>query len=696
MLIRGEAVSSWSDAVAAFVRGDHRSCLDGLLPLLASQGLQPDRCVLAAHAHAALGEAEAGLDLLARCLDEVPRSAPVWLAAAGLWMGLGRWGVASRCVERAAELAPGAAELPGLRARMGQDTAGDSLPETWQHLLSVVPPRPTLGACLIVRNEADGLADCLQSLQGCDAIVVVDTGSTDDTMTVASRWGAQVHQIAWPDDFAAARNLALGYMQTDWILVIDADEQVAGGIEAVRASIDAHGSRRTVLCPMIENRAHVPQAGTYFRAERCFARQPDIRYKGRIHERLTSADGQPLIDWAVSEWHVRHDGYRLEPWARQAKIERNQALLRRWLAEAPADPDAHYYSGLELIAAGDFRGAAAELQQAFEGYRDDASRALALLHQLQLLEMTGRPTDIITLGEAYQGLCRAFPDYWLTLGAAYASLGKSDEAKRQFEHILSLPAAEPVAFETAGARTWKPRLYLAQIAASASDGAAVLGYVEPLMAEHGDHPRIACLYFYGLVATGRTDEAEAFVVSRLAVPDVPEEFVEGVLRVLESFGEKAVPYMDRVASLPGAYRVIANRLTANEDWPGLLTYSRRWTAELGAPAWLHQGFAYWELGQVGEAEVCFGQAVSRDPELVLAWHNLGVLASRRQDWQTARLAFEGALSAGPTSFPTLVELLDVLARQGDADAAKPLFDMARNLMPEHPEVQRLAAALGMG
>jgi tetratricopeptide (TPR) repeat protein len=663
---------------------------------LATQGLQPDRCILAAHAHAALGEAEAGLELLARSLDEWSRSAPVWLAAAELWMGLGRGAVAARCVDRAAELAPESPKLPDLRRRLSQVTPlATALPERWQALLAFVPPRPTLGACLIVRNEAERLPDCLQSLQGCDAIVVVDTGSTDDTLTVAARWGAEVHQIAWPDDFAAARNAALGYLETDWVLVIDADERLMGGVEAVRASIDAHGSDRTLLCPLVDNRSDDLARGTLFRVGRCFARRSGHRYKGRIHECLVANDGQPLIPWAVEEWRLLHDGYSLEPWARQAKIERNLALLRRWLADAPGDADAHYYFGLELLAIGDMRGATAELQQAFESYTDDASRGLALLHQLLLLELVGRPTDIVTLGEAYQGLLRSFPDYWLAMGVAYAGLEQPAQAQRCFEAVLGLPAAEPVTFETSGARTWKPRLYLAQLAAAASDGAAVLSLVQPLMAEHGEHPRIAALYFYGLVATDQDDEAERFVVARLAAYPVAEEFVEAVLRVLESLGESGIPHMERAAGMPGAYAVIAKRLIANRDWQGLLVYSQRWSAQIGALAWLHQGFAYWELGQGGEAEVAFGQAVSLDPELVLAWHNLGVLASRRQDWQTARVAFEGALGAGPSSFPTLVELLEVLARQGDTDAAKPLFEMARGMMPEHPEILRLAGTLGL-
>ena len=67
-----------------------------------------------------------------------------------------------------------------------------------------------------------------------DRMVVVDTGSVDDTVAIAKGCGAEVHRLDWPDDFAAARNHALGLADADWHLVIDADEWIVCGGEALR------------------------------------------------------------------------------------------------------------------------------------------------------------------------------------------------------------------------------------------------------------------------------------------------------------------------------------------------------------------------------------------------------------------------------------------------------------------------------
>jgi glycosyltransferase involved in cell wall biosynthesis len=84
-----------------------------------------------------------------------------------------------------------------------------------------------LSVCMIVRNESHHLPKALASVKGFAAeIVVVDTGSTDDTVSIASAMGAKVLHFEWTDDFAAARNVALEAATKPWILSLDADQRL--------------------------------------------------------------------------------------------------------------------------------------------------------------------------------------------------------------------------------------------------------------------------------------------------------------------------------------------------------------------------------------------------------------------------------------------------------------------------------------
>src|SRR4051812_24450754 len=98
---------------------------------------------------------------------------------------------------------------------------------------------PRLSAIVIVKNEARNIAACLDALAFCDERVVVDSGSTDDTIALATSRGARVVVHEWKG-YGPQKNIALSLAQGDWVLSIDADERVspelAREIQAIAAS----------------------------------------------------------------------------------------------------------------------------------------------------------------------------------------------------------------------------------------------------------------------------------------------------------------------------------------------------------------------------------------------------------------------------------------------------------------------------
>ena len=91
---------------------------------------------------------------------------------------------------------------------------------------------------MIVRNEAECIEACLESVKGADEIVIVDTGSEDDTVEICRRYTDRVYtDYEWNDDFSEARNVSLSRMTADWILIIDADEQLVDSIDKLKTMI---------------------------------------------------------------------------------------------------------------------------------------------------------------------------------------------------------------------------------------------------------------------------------------------------------------------------------------------------------------------------------------------------------------------------------------------------------------------------
>lgn len=194
-----------------------------------------------------------------------------------------------------------------------------------------------LSATLIVRNEAAHLQRCLASIQPItDELIVVDTGSTDDSRQVAAAFGARVFEFPWRDDFSAARNYALDQATYDWILYIDADECAAG---TDRAELRAALSDPALVAATV--RFRYKTGFSRYEEYRLFRNDPRIRFRNVIHETvmgdvhaLERTEGRRIGRTALTLDHFGYDGDLT------AKHRRNVPLLRARLA---ADPR-HVYS----------------------------------------------------------------------------------------------------------------------------------------------------------------------------------------------------------------------------------------------------------------------------------------------------------------------------------------------------------------
>jgi tetratricopeptide (TPR) repeat protein len=208
----------------------------------------------------------------------------------------------------------------------------------------------SLSAAIIVKDEADRLDACLTSLHGLvDEIVVVDTGSTDDSVAVAQQHGAVVATEEWRGDFAAARNRCLDLVTGEWVLYVDADEQVEGDLADARALLDAADE-----CVAFRVR-FVPRVGwTPFLEYRLWRNRPDIRFEGHIHESVVPAiravgSAEHLAVEPFDRFTIHHYGYEGD---RPDKRARDEPLLVAELARHPDRPFVYDHLARVYEAAG--------------------------------------------------------------------------------------------------------------------------------------------------------------------------------------------------------------------------------------------------------------------------------------------------------------------------------------------------------
>ncbi|MBS4022802.1 MAG: glycosyltransferase family 2 protein [Dethiobacter sp.] len=173
--------------------------------------------------------------------------------------------------------------------------------------------KPRLSLCMIVKDEAENLPRCLESARDTvDEIIVVDTGSTDNTPEIALRYGARVFHYTWQGDFAAARNYSLDQATGEWILCLDADEELRKG-DGVKLRSLLNISGVEGYCFPVVNFYGRHQGFDYMTDLVCrlFRNRRSYRFQRAIHEQvvdlIAAFAGEASLKTA--DVQIRHYGY---------------------------------------------------------------------------------------------------------------------------------------------------------------------------------------------------------------------------------------------------------------------------------------------------------------------------------------------------------------------------------------------------
>ena len=263
---------------------------------------------------------------------------------------------------------------------------------------------------MIARDEARCIERCLSSARAwVDEMWVLDTGSGDATAQIAERCGAHVAHFGWVDDFSAARNAALALTDAEWCLVLDADEWIVRGGEALaalRTRAPAFVGQISVASSFDTPHGAAGEAPSWL--PRVLPR--GVRYEGHVHE-------QPQSDLPRQRLHllVGHDGYLGAQMAH--KQGRNRTLLQRALAVRPEDAYLRYQLGKDFEVRAEFDAAALHYLQALAQVDARATwRHDLVLRTLFTLKKQARFEHAVSLAEEEMPRWSESPDFWFTLG----------------------------------------------------------------------------------------------------------------------------------------------------------------------------------------------------------------------------------------------------------------------------------------
>lgn len=290
----------------------------------------------------------------------------------------------------------------------------------------------TVGLALIVRDEEETLPQLLDSIEGAfDQVVLVDTGSTDETVRVFRGWAKGIEGMAegeedrnpsfewdvfafeWVDDFAAARAFADSKLLTDWTCWADADDVISGAQNLRGLAASAPAEIESFIFGYDYARDVHGNCACYLVRER-LVRRGAGEWIGRVHESQLVTGGQQMVGPEVAEWVHMH------PPDPTDSNERNIRILEAWVEEAPEDPRVVGYLGTEYMIRAEHEQAVGYFER-YLALKTGWDEERAQIHRKlgSALIQLGRPDEAIDTAMEAMRLIPSWPDSYLTLAEAY-------------------------------------------------------------------------------------------------------------------------------------------------------------------------------------------------------------------------------------------------------------------------------------
>ncbi len=499
-----------------------------------------------------------------------------------------------------------------------------------------------LSVCMIVRDSSRTLRECLESiLPWADELVVVDTGSLDDTPQIVEQYGARLFRFPWVDDFAAARNESLRHARGKWLFWMDSDDTIPADCGRRLRQLARADHPESLLGFVMQVHCPGGQAArdqvTIVDHVKLIRNSPNIRFEGRIHEQVLSSIRSAGGDVAWTDIYVLHSGADQSPAGRKKKFDRDLRLLQLDLQDRPDHPFVLFNLGMTFNDMQSHAAAVHWLRRSLAFSLPDEShvrKAYALL--IQSLIALGWIPDAQLVSKQALSLFPDDPELWFRRGLLDQQTSRLNEALQAYNQAI-----------------WGE----SQIRFSSRDP-GIQGY----KARHN----MALVYS----SLGRNDLAE--LQWRRVVHEQPHnrEGWRGLRQVLVA--------QRRIAAMSAECSALKSMPMLMEEWACWqgevhLARNEREAAECVLAPFIDREGDFdmdvanlqcricFDAGHYSQAVKILEQIVAADPEDAAAHHNLGQARLNSGDLERARQSLQRSLELRP-AWPATLKSLEEMER----------------------------------
>lgn len=490
---------------------------------------------------------------------------------------------------------------------------------------------PTLSLCMILKNEEKLLPRCLESVKNyVDEIIIVDTGSTDRTVEIAQSYNAKIYHHEWENSFSKARNYSLKYATCDWIIWLDADEEVE--------KEDAHKLREiirdknvNVICLPLYGMKLGGEIISVFNSDKIFRNHLGFQFEGTIHNYLKYS-GKPKRE----NIRLYHYGYNLDDGTMKKKFIRTSTLLKEQIKNGPEDPIPHNYLAISYLTEKMYDKCIKEALEAIRLFELKGIKIQAKLLSFYTASIAFSHKDDLENAEKYA--LRAidqYPDYL----DAYNTLSGIYFQRKEYSKCLGAS-----------------KKYLKLLKSIESDPSSVLAipYIT-LKDAWQSHSRMAIIYFE------RNDGPEGLKALNEAI-DNNGNACEVYLKIGKYFMEQNNHIL--------AKKFLNDGLKICPDNKDIL---------------YHLAEIFEDSGEIDKALTSIKNILEYYPDELAAQYQLGLLHSKNNHFEEAIISFNSVLEKDPNHVGAFFSLAIAYERVGNTSQAKQAYHDILRVVPENPE-----------
>jgi Glycosyltransferases involved in cell wall biogenesis len=295
---------------------------------------------------------------------------------------------------------------------------------------------------MIVKDEEEYLANCLASIKDIvSEIIVVDTGSSDNTVSIAKSYNAKVYYHKWNNSFSEARNESLKYATKDWILIMDADEELSSESKiSLKKLLDTSLDKNAIY--MFQTLSYYgdsieSNSLTINLNPRLFKNNESTHYEGEIHNQLIYLEDKYCV--MCEDIKLNHYGYLNKSVNEKNKRTRNIELLNSQIEKDPDNYFAHFNLGTEYAALNDTEKALMHLYKSYEKFDANNGYSYLLIFRIAFLNYNIKDYDtafkFINIGlECYP----KFTELYFLKSLIYKDMNMPTKQIRELEKCIEL------------------------------------------------------------------------------------------------------------------------------------------------------------------------------------------------------------------------------------------------------------------